>query len=166
MKTEIRNYATEDLESIVEIINYNIVNSTSLYDYTTRNISQQQIIFEEKLSKNFPIIVATVNEQVVGFGYYSEFRMREAYKYTVEHSVYVSKDNQGKGIGKLLLTELIQLAKNQKLHTMIGVIDSENKGSIILHENFGFETVGFIKESGFKFDRWLHSVLMQRFLED
>lgn len=166
MKTEIRNYATKDLDSIVEIINYNIVNSTSLYDYTTRTISQQQVIFEEKLSKNFPIIVATLNEQVVGFGYYSEFRMREAYKYTVEHSIYVSKDYQGKGIGKLLLTELIQLAKNQKLHTMIGVIDSENKGSIDLHENFGFETVGFIKESGFKFDRWLHSVIMQRLLED
>ena len=68
-------------------------------------------------------------------------------------------------IGKLLLLELISLAKIQKLHTMIGVIDSENQSSIIFHEKFGFKTVGIIKESGYKFDRWLDSVFMQLILE-
>jgi phosphinothricin acetyltransferase len=96
---------------------------------------------------------------------YSEFRFREAYKFTVEHSVYVSPDEMGKGIGKLLLTQLIKLAKAQGLHTMIGVIDSENKSSITFHEQFGFKTVGIIKESGYKFDRWLDSVFMQLLLE-
>ena len=82
----------------------------------------------------------------------------------MEHSVYADKNYIGKGIGKLLLTELIQLAKAQNLHTMIGVIDSENTNSIDFHKRFGFENVGFIKESGFKFDRWLHSVFMQKML--
>lgn len=102
---------------------------------------------------------------VVGFGYYSEFRFREAYRFTVEHSVYVSNDFHGKGIGKLLMEKLIAIAKEQKLHTMIGVIDSENQSSVVFHEKFGFETVGVIKESGYKFDRWLHSVIMQLMLE-
>ena len=105
-----------------------------------------------------------MNNEVVGFGYYSEFRFREAYKFTVEHSVYANKNYIGNGIGNMLLTELIVLAKKQGLHTMIGVIDSENESSIAFHEKFGFEKAGFIKESGFKFNRWLHSVFMQKML--
>ena len=120
--------------------------------------------FDDKLQKGFPIIVAKVADEIVGFGYYSEFRFREAYKFTVEHSVYVSEDFQSKGIGKQLLQELINLARKQKLHTMIGVIDSENTSSIDFHKKFGFEEVGFIKESGYKFDRWLHSVIVQKML--
>lgn len=161
---KIRNYTTEDANVILEIINYNIINSASLYDYLPRSLENQIAIFEDKLKKGFPIIVAIEKELVVGFGYYSEFRFREAYKFTVEHSVYVHHDFHDKGIGKLLLERLIELAKNQGLHTMIGVIDSENTKSIAFHEQFGFEKAGFIKESGYKFDRWLHSVFMQKML--
>ncbi len=164
-KIEIRLYKSNDAQTIVDIINYNILNSTSIYDYHPRTLEQQQVIFEDKLSKDFPVIVATVNDKVVGFGYYSEFRFREAYRFTVEHSVYVSNNFQGKGIGKLIITKLIALAKDQKLHTMIAVIDSENQSSVKFHEQFGFTTVGIIKESGYKFDRWLHSVIMQLILE-
>jgi phosphinothricin acetyltransferase len=111
------------------------------------------------------VIVAELDGNVVGFGMYSEFRFREAYKYTVEHSVYVNENFHGKGIGKLLLQELIALAQSQKIHTMIAVIDSENQGSVEFHEKFGFATVGIIRESGYKFDRWLHSVFMQLIFE-
>nr|WP_314838962.1 GNAT family N-acetyltransferase [uncultured Flavobacterium sp.] len=165
MKTTIRAYKTEDTQAILEIINYNILHSTALYDYNTRTLEQQMSILADKQSKNFPVIVAEIDGVVVGFGMYSEFRFREAYKFTVEHSVYVSQDHHGKGIGKLLLEELIVLAKRQNLHTMIAVIDSENQSSVEFHEKFGFKTVGIIKESGFKFDRWLHSVFMQLILE-
>jgi L-amino acid N-acyltransferase YncA len=165
MKIKIRPYQIEDTQAILDIINYNILNSTALYDYNVRTFEQQKAILEEKINKNFPVIVAIEDGKVVGFGMYSEFRFREAYKNTVEHSVYVNKDYHGKGIGKLLLQELIQLAKGQKLHTMIAVIDSENQSSVEFHEKFGFKTVGIIKESGYKFDRWLHSVFMQLILE-
>ncbi len=165
MKIEIRSYQSNDLQEIVEIINYNILNSTALYDYNPRSIAQQSSIFEEKLKKGFPIIVAIAYGKVVGFGYYSEFRFRDAYRFTVEHSVYVAQDFHGKGVGKLLMNELIYLAQQQKLHTMIGVIDSENINSIAFHEQFGFENVAIIKETGYKFDHWLHSVIMQKMLE-
>lgn len=165
MKINIRPYQTNDAETIVAILNYYIANSTALYDYELRTLQQQQSIFQEKLTKGFPVIVAMIEERVVGFGYYSEFRFREAYKFTVEHSVYVLPNEHGKGIGKEIMKHLIDLAKKQKLHTMIGVIDSENENSVAFHEQFGFTTVGIIKESGFKFERWLHSVIMQLMLE-
>ncbi len=164
MNPSIHTYQTDDCSAILEIINEQILTGTALYDYQPRTLIQQLAIFDEKLQKGFPIIVAKNTDEIVGFGYYSEFRFREAYKFTVEHSVYAKKNYIGKGIGKLLLTELIELAKKQNLHTMIGVIDSENESSIAFHEKFGFEKAGFIKESGYKFDRWLHSVFMQKML--
>ena len=164
MNPTIYKYQTEDCSAILEIINEQILTGTALYDYKPRTLAQQLAIFDEKLQKGFPIIVAKIADEIVGFGYYSEFRFREAYKFTVEHSVYAKKNYIGKGIGKLLLTELIELAKTQNLHTMIGVIDSENESSIAFHEKFGFEKAGFIKEAGYKFDRWLHSVFMQKML--
>jgi L-amino acid N-acyltransferase YncA len=165
MEIKIRPYQTEDTQAILDIINYNILNSTALYDYNVRSYEQQKTILEDKINKGFPVIVAELDGVVAGFGMYSEFRFREAYKYTVEHSVYVNNDFHGKGIGKILLQELIDLAKKQGLHTMIGVIDAENQSSITFHEKFGFTTAGIIKDSGFKFDRWLHSVFMQLILE-
>lgn len=164
MMIQIRTYTITDCPAILAIINEAILTSTALYDYHPRTLEQQIAIFEDKISKGFPIIVAEENNQIIGFGYYSEFRFREAYKFTVEHSVYAAKNYIGKGIGKLLLTELIQLAKAQKMHTVIGVIDSENLNSISFHEKFGFEEVGYIKESGYKFDKWLDSVFMQKIL--
>ena len=161
MEIKTRPYKTEDTQYILDIINHAILHSTSLYDYNIRNYEQQKTILEEKINKNFPVIVAELNGIVVGFGMYSEFRDKEAYQFTVEHSIYVDENFHGKGIGKQLLQELIDLARKQKIHTMIGVIDSENQGSVIFHEKFGFKTVGVIKESGYKFDRWLDSVLMQ-----
>lgn len=165
MQIIIRDYQKEDCSAILEIINDAILNSTALYDYNVRSLTSQEAIFEEKLQKGFPVLVAEQNARIVGFGYYSEFRFREAYKFTAEHSVYAHKDHIGKGIGKALLTELIERASQQKLHTLIGVIDSENTNSIDFHKKFGFEEVGFIKESGYKFDRWLHSVFMQKMLK-
>lgn len=164
MEIKIRPYQTADCAAILEIINHNILHSTALYDYAPRTLQQQLDILEEKLKKGFPVVVAETQGRLSGFGYYSEFRFREAYRFTVEHSVYVAQDYSGNGIGKLLLESLIGLAKAQNIHTMIGVIDAENTASIAFHERFGFEKVGFIKESGFKFDRWLHSVFMQKML--
>ena len=165
MEIKLRTYKTEDIQAILDIINYNILHSTALYDYTIRTVEQQKLILEDKVAKGFPVIVADSDGVIVGFGMYSEFRFREAYKFTVEHSVYVNEKYHGKGIGKLLLTELIKLAKIDNLHTMIAVIDAENQSSVDFHEKFGFKTVGVIKESGYKFNRWLDSVFMQLMLK-
>jgi phosphinothricin acetyltransferase len=165
MNITIRPATIEDMPSVLEIVNHEILHSTSIWDYDTRTLEQQIAILKEKKEHHFPFIVAEKEDKIVGFGTYGSFRFKIGYQFTVEHSVYVHNDFHGNGIGKLLLLELISLAKTQKLHTMIGVIDSENQNSITFHEKFGFKTVGVIKESGYKFDRWLDSVFMQLILE-
>ena len=147
-------------------MNYNILNTTSIYDYESRTLAQQKAIFEEKNKAGFPLLVIEIDYEIAGFGTYGTFRFKEGYKFTVEHSVYVSVNHQGKGLGKLLLAALIELAKKQKLHTMIAVIDAENQSSVEFHKQFGFETVGVIKESAYKFDKWLDTVLMQLILKN
>lgn len=164
MTIEIRPYSEIDVPSILNIINDNILHSTSLYDYEPRSLAKQSELLIDKTNKNFPVIVAQMDGKIAGFGMYGEFRFRDAYRFTVEHSVYVSNDFKGKGVGGKLLQTLIELAKEQGLHTMIGVIDAENTESILFHEKYGFKNVGIIKESGFKFNRWLDSVFMQKML--
>ena len=165
MKIQIRPFTFDDTQSILDIINFNILNTTAVYDYEARTFDQQKTILQDKLAKGFPFIVAVVEKKVVGFGTYGDFRFKKAYQFTVEHSVYIDENFHGFGIGRLLLQELIDLAYKQKIHTMIAVIDSENQGSVVFHEKFGFETVGVIKESGFKFNKWLDSIIMQRILK-
>jgi L-amino acid N-acyltransferase YncA len=162
--TVIRNATFEDIPAILEIVNHAILHTTSNYNYEVQSLEVQTKWFEDKVAKNFPIIVAVKENQVIGFGTYGTFREKIGYQFTVEHSVYVTDSFIGKGIGKLLLENLIELAKNQKLHAMIGAIDAENKASIAFHEKFGFEVVGNIRQVAFKFDRWLDLVLMELIL--
>lgn len=165
MSISVRQATSDDIPLVLEIINHEIMHSTAIWDYDIRTLEQQMAIFNEKQAKNFPFIVAEKGGTIVGFGTYGPFRFKEGYKFTVEHSVYVHKDFIGNGVGTTLLTELIELAKLQGLHTMIGVIDSENMGSISFHERLGFKKVGHIKETGFKFGRWLDSVFVQLLLK-
>ncbi len=161
MSITIRKASIDDMHSVLEIVNYEILNTTAIWDYDIRTLPEQEFIFNEKAQKGFPFLVAEIDNKIVGFGTYGTFRFKIGYRFTVEHSVYIHQDFHGKGIGKLLLLELIEIAKNQQLHTMIGVIDSENTGSIAFHKKLGFHEVGHIKETGFKFNRWLDSVFVQ-----
>lgn len=101
------------------------------------------------------------NDTLLGFGTFGMFRVRPAYKYTVEHSVYVRSDKRGLGIGKILLREIIKKAEQQDFHVLVGVIDASNEVSIKLHENEGFVLNGIIKEVGYKFGKWLDAAFYQ-----
>jgi phosphinothricin acetyltransferase len=111
--------------------------------------------YETKLKDGHPVFVAESEGRVVGFSSYGPFRAWAAYKYTVENSVYVAADQRGKGIGKLLITPLIDTAKSNDLHAIIAGIDASNIGSIKLHQSFGFEEVAHFRQVGYKFGRWL-----------
>ena len=165
MKSITRIARIEDLETILEIVNDAILNTTAIYDYDVRTLNEQISWFQEKQEQNFPVIVATdENDKVIGFGTYGTFRMKIGFKFTVEHSVYVKEGFAGKGIGKALLLELINIAKAQKLHVMVGCIDAKNTGSIEFHEKFGFKKAGILKESGYKFEQWLDLQFVQLIL--
>jgi len=165
MEIKIRPATVADLPAILGIVNHAILNTTAIYDYDARTLQEQQAWFEEKQTSQFPVIVAEHNDKVVAFGTFGAFRIKIGYRFTVEHSVYVADKVIGKGIGKLILQKLIDLAKEQKYHSMIGVIDASNSGSIEFHKKFGFIETGVLKEAGFKFDKWLDVSLMQLLLK-
>ncbi|KAB1158239.1 GNAT family N-acetyltransferase [Flavobacterium luteum] len=166
MNVTIKSATTNDLPAILAIVNYSILHTTSNYNYDIQTIEIQKQWFTAKKTQNFPVIVAKINGQTIGYGTYGTFREKIGYQFTVEHSVYVSENYIGKGIGKLLLNELIQLAKTNGYHTMIGAIDADNSGSIAFHKKFGFKECGIIKEAGFKFGKWLDLLFMQLILID
>jgi L-amino acid N-acyltransferase len=153
-------------DAILEIFNDAIVNSTALYDYKPRTLESMAGWFKTKEAGGFPVIGA-IGEggELLGFASYGTFRAWPAYKYSVEHSVYVHKNHRGKGLGLLLMQELIAAASAQQIHVMVGAIDLANKGSIALHQRLGFEHAGTIRQAGFKFGRWLDVDFWQLVLE-
>lgn len=160
----IRDAVATDLEDILNIMNEAILNTTSVYDYKERSINYINEWWANKNKGLFPVIVCEIEGKVVAYGSFGIFRQWEAYKLSVEHSVYVNPNYQRLGIGKEMLKLLISKAKKEGYHTMIGGIDSMNTQSIELHKKFGFVEVGKIKEVGYKFEKWLDLVFMQLIL--
>ena len=161
----IKPCSENQLPEILDIFNDAILNSTALYDYKTRSMETMVAWYADKLQGNYPLIGAfDEDDKLLGFATYGMFRVRPAYKYTVEHSVYVRSDVRGLGIGKTLLREIIKKAEEQNYHVMIGVIDTLNLTSIKLHENEGFVLCGIMKQVGFKFNKWLDADFYQLIL--
>lgn len=122
--------------------------------------------FEAKRNGRFPVIgVEDADGTLLAFGSYGTFRAWPAYKYTVEHSVYVHKEHRGCGLGRTVMRELVATARRADVHAMIGGIDATNAGSIALHVRLGFEHVGTLAQVSFKFGRWLDLAFYQLLLE-
>ena len=143
-------------EAILAIFNDAIINSTALYDYKPRTIEMMAAWFDAKTKAKYPIIgIENDSGHLMGFGSYGTFRAWPAYKYSVEHSVYVDARFRGRGVGKRVVQEVISAAQRQNYHILVGGIDASNAVSIRLHESLGFSYCGTIRQAGFKFGRWL-----------
>jgi L-amino acid N-acyltransferase YncA len=148
--------ATEtDLSQILAIYNDIIINTTAVWDHAPHTLEMRKQWFQTKQEQEYPVFVAEESGKILGFSSIGPFRTWTGYKYTVENSVYVTTESRGKGIGKLLMSPLIEAAKTLKLHTIVAGIDADNTVSIELHKKFGFIEVAHFKEVGWKFDRWL-----------
>ena len=160
-------FCTENqLPEILEIFNEAIINTTALYDYKPRTLDSMNEWYSVKQKGNYPVIGAfDEDDALLGFATYGSFRARPAYKYTIEHSVYIRKDVRGKGLGTTLLKELIKDAERQDYHVMIGGIDTSNTKSVTLHEKEGFVFCGLIKQAGYKFGKWLDLSFYQLILK-
>ncbi|MDP4240891.1 MAG: N-acetyltransferase family protein [Bacteroidota bacterium] len=166
MKFQLKPCTEKQLPEILDIFNDAILNSTALYDYKTRDMAMMQAWYADKLKGNYPIVGAFDHDDtLLGFATYGLFRVRPAYKYTVEHSVYVRSDKRGEGIGKVLLREIVKKAAEQDYHVLVAGIDAANTVSKQLHEKEGFEFCGLIKQSGYKFGKWLDLAFYQLILK-
>jgi phosphinothricin acetyltransferase len=151
----------QDLAAILAIYNEVIRTSTAVYHELELSAERGESWFESKRAAGFPFIVSKDTSGVTGFGTFADFRAPPCYRHTVEHSVHVRSDCRGKGIGRMLVIELMARAAAMQKHVMIAGIDADNVVSIKLHQSLGFSNVGHFHEVGFKFGRWLDLVFLQ-----
>jgi L-amino acid N-acyltransferase len=160
---EVRLAVPGDAEAIRTIYNVEVTESTVTFDLVPRTLEQQLAWLADHAGAH-PAIVAMEGAEIVGFGSLSPYKERPAYATTVEDSLFVARDHRGKGVGRLLLDELLRLAGSHGFHTVIARIVGDNAASIRVHEACGFELVGTEREVGRKFGRWLDVVELQRLL--
>jgi L-amino acid N-acyltransferase YncA len=150
---------------ILAIFNEAIANSTALWDYEPRTMSSMDAWFDAKERGGYPVVgVVDDDDRLLAFGSYGSFRAWPAYKYTVEHSLYVEKGSRRQGLGRHVLTRLVAEAQVQAYRTLIGGIECGNTASVELHKSLGFEMAGEIRDAGFKFGKWMNLAFYQLLL--
>lgn len=160
---EIRAATDADVPDIQAIYAHHVLHGTGTFEEDPLSVEDMMVRFRKVVDRGYVWLVATDATGVLGYGYYAPFRERSAYRFTVEDSIYVREDVRGQGVGKMLVTHLIERATAAGLRQMIAVIgDSENVGSIGVHASLGFHMIGTMKSAGLKFGRWLDVVTMQR----
>ncbi len=160
----VRPAIENDLPQLLEIYNDIILHTTAVYQYEIHTPEMRKEWFALKQQQGFPVFVADDNGDIAGFSTISTFRQWQAYKYSVENSVYVAASKRGKGIGKLLLQPLIDASLQMNMHTIIAGIDATNDASLHLHKKFGFKEAAHFKQVGYKFGRWLDLKFLQLIL--
>ncbi len=159
----IRPSVDADLATITRIYAHHVLNGTGTFETSPPSEDDMRARRADVLGKNLPWLVVEIDGQVMGFAYGNWFKPRPAYRFSVEDSIYLASEAQGKGLGKLLLGELLGQLERRGIRKVMAVIgDSANLGSVGLHRTLGFEPAGVMTSCGWKFGRWLDIVLMQK----
>ena len=161
----IRPSTPADLPAITAIYAWNVLNGTGTFETEAPDQPEMTRRRDDVLAKGLPWLVVERAGTVLGYAYANHFRPRKAYRFCLEDSVYLAADAKGQGLGRLLLAELMARCEALGARQMLAVIgDSANRGSVGVHRTLGFEHIGVMKSAGWKFDRWLDVVLMQKAL--
>lgn len=163
---QIRDAQPHDINSILAIYNEAVTQTTAIWNETPVDAANRLGWLSQRQAVNYPVLVADAGPSgIVGYASFGDWRAFEGYRHTVEHSVYVRADQRGAGIGKVLLRELIERARDLGKHVMIAGIEARNAASIRLHQQLGFQQVGFLPEVGTKFGQWLDLAFLQLTLD-
>ena len=161
----IRPSTAADLPAIAAIYAWHVARGTGTFELDVPDAPEMARRRDDVLAKSLPWLVAERDGHVLGYAYANHFRPRRAYRFCLEDSIYLAEEARGQGLGKLLLAELLARCEAAGARQMLAVIgDSANTGSIGVHRALGFEHVGVMRSAGWKFDRWLDVVIMQRSL--
>jgi L-amino acid N-acyltransferase YncA len=161
----VRPSTTADLAAIRDIYAHAVTRGTGTFELEAPDVAEMARRRDDVLSKGLPWLVAEEHGRVLGYAYANHFRPRPAYRFSVENSVYLHPEAQGRGVGRALLAELVARCQAAGARQMLAVIgDSGNHASIGVHRALGFERCGLLQAVGWKFGRWLDVVLMQRAL--
>jgi len=165
IKPKTRPAKPTDIPAITRIYAHAVERGTASFELDPPDEAEMGRRMNELTSLSFPYLVAELDGALVGYAYAGPYRTRPAYRFTVENSVYVAPDVHRRGVGKALMDELIEVSTERGFRLMIAVIgDSKQAASVGVHKATGFKHVGVFENVGYKFDRWLDSVLMQRAL--
>ena len=159
----IRDAELSDLAAIVDIYNHAIGHTVPTFDLEPTSVDARREWFRH-FEPEHPLLVAEHDKSVVGFAYYLPYRTRPGYRTTKECTVYVAHDCHAVGIGSALYTELITRARQNGVHALLGVIGGDNPASVALHQKFGFQEVGRLREVGRKFDQWIDTPIFELLL--
>lgn len=152
----IRKAENSDLQELMDIYNYEVVNGVATFDMAPKTLEERKEWFEAHSSEKYPLIVAEINGKVVGYASLSKYREKAAYQTTVELSVYIARAFWGQGVATKLMEQILEMARQEEsIHTVVSVITAGNEVSSKLHRKFGFEYCGTIKEVGMKFGKYL-----------
>jgi phosphinothricin acetyltransferase len=161
----IRPSIDADLPAITAVYAHHVLTGTGTFEVDPPNVDDMRSRRADVLSKGLPWLVVVEDETVLGYAYCNWFKPRPAYRFSAEDSIYLSPEAAGKGLGRMLLAELMARAQRAGVRKLIAVIgDSANAGSIAVHKSAGFQDVGVLKSCGWKFDKWLDVVLMDKTL--
>jgi L-amino acid N-acyltransferase YncA len=161
----IRPSRDDDLDAITRIYGHHVLHGTGTFETTPPTLAEMSARRADVLAKGLPWLVAEDAGEVLGFAYGNWFKPRPAYRFSVEDSIYMDPAAHRKGLGRALLAELLAALERTGTRKVMAVIgDSANAGSIGVHKALGFEPVGVVQSCGWKFDRWLDIVLMQKTL--
>lgn len=164
---EIRDAVPADLPNVRDIYNHYVMNSTVTFDEKAQSLAELRQKFAKVTKLKMPFIVAeSPSGQLLGYAYVYPWKEKAAYRFTVENSIYLGPAATGKGLGKVLMQQLMDRSKAAGIKEIIAVIaDQGAEASIQMHRNFGFKEIGHMGRVGFKFGRWLGTVLMQKSLK-
>lgn len=165
MSLNLRPSLQEDLPAITEIYAHHVLYGTGTFEIDPPSLDDMRQRRDDVLSKGLPYWVAEIQGQIVGFAYCNWFKPRPAYRYAAEDSIYIAAQAHRRGVGRALLDALVDQAQAAGVRKLIAVIgDSANAGSVGVHRAAGFTEVGVLRSCGWKFERWLDVVLMERAL--
>ncbi len=163
MPPQIRPSTEEDLDAITRIYAHYVHTSTATFELEPPSAAEMASRRSKILTLGLPYLVAEQDGEILGYAYAGQYRPRPGYKFTIEDSVYIDPEHLGQGLGQALLTALIETSEQGPWRQMIAVIgDTANTASLRLHERFGFRVIGTLNSVGWKFNRWVDSILMQR----
>lgn len=162
----IRYAVKEDCAAIAAIYNHAVINTAAIWNDQTVDANNRIAWFEARALLGYPVIVSEENGVVTGYASFGDWRAFDGFRHTVEHSVYVHPEHQGKGLGLALMVRLIEEAKRIGKHVMVAGIEAQNQGSIHLHQKLGFTITGQMPQVGTKFGRWLDLTFMQLQLDN
>jgi phosphinothricin acetyltransferase len=164
MSIIIRKAGFDDLPGILDIHNEILLNTTAIWEEKPEELSQRKAWMNARFEKDFPVLVAEDSGIIAAFASYGTWREHCGYFKTVEHTVHVHFNYRRHGLGSKLVSELIDIAKDQGRHVVLGGMSGDNEGSIAFHKRLGFRECGRMKEVGFKFGRKLDLVFMQKII--